>query len=462
MRSKGMAIASLAVSIVLAAQSRAQSGVTIAQERGGVLVTTATDKVRIEVCSPVSVHVVASPDGKATAATPKQPWLVEPCSAQKFRLAIPKEPPPLPSPVPEQRLWNPVYATLDTGAIRVLISLDYGNLVFQDEHGQPLLQEFQDAPRRYKPVEANGEALLQVSDRFYPAVQEGLYGLGQHQNGVFNYRGTVLELAQANTDVAIPMMVSTKGYGIFWNTASSSWFDNRFSSEIKFSSDAAQAIDYYFLYGPEFDQINATYRAMTGAAPMFSKWAYGFFQSKDRYKSDDELLKIAAEYRTGHVPADVIVQDWFWWKVQGDPEFRSEAYPDVPGTLVKLHQEHFHAMLSIWAVFDPRSKNWQEMKAAGYTIPDTTDYDPTNPRAGDFYWDHLVGKEFAQGWDAFWMDSSEPEKQFAHGGQGDATLADKKLWLGNGALYTNIFPLSHAGVVYDHWRKTTDQKRVFV
>ena len=436
------------------------NGVTISQDAAGVMLQTATDKLRLTVCGPTVVHVVASPDGKAEAATPKQPWLVSQCAAAKFTLTVPGE---APSPVTtDQRLWNPSVATLDTGAMKVRISLDFGNLEFQNEKGERLLQEFQDDPRSYKPVQANGETLLKVTDRFYPAVQEGLYGLGQHQNGVFNYRGTVIELAQANTDVAVPMFVSTKGYGIFWNTAAASMFDNRFPSEIKLSAEASHAIDYYFIYGPELDQIIHSYRAMTGHAPMFGEWAYGFFQSKDRYKSDAELLKIAAEYRAAHIPMDVLVQDWYWWVLQGDPEFRPEAYPDVPGTIRKLHDEHVHAMLSIWAMFDPKSKNWHEMLARGFTIPDTTDYDATNPAAGDFYWKNLVGKQFAQGWDAFWMDSSEPEKQYRHGGHSDATLEDKKLFIGNGALYTNVFPLMHAGVVHDHWRQTTDQKRVFV
>ena len=130
--------------------------------------------------------------------------------------------------------------------------------------------------------------------------------------------------------------------------------------------------------------------------------------------------------------------------------------------LQKLHDENVHAMLSVWAVFNPQSKNFQEMKQRGLIIPGTTDYDATNPAAGTFYWNHLVGKLFAQGWDAFWLDSSEPEIAYPHGGESDASLEDRKLFIGNGALYTNIFPLMHTGNVYQHWRETTDKKRVFI
>ena len=440
-------------------QAQAQYKISVTQQADGVLVKTPADTLKLTVCGPTSIHVVASPDGSAKDATPKQPWLIAPCTPGKFSLTMPKA---APTETKGKNPWNSPSAVLDTGTVRVLISLDWGNLEFKDEQGKTLLQEFQDAPRQYHPVVANGEQLYSVKDRFYPAVQEGIYGLGQHQSGVFNYRGSFLDLAQANTDVTIPLLVSTQGYGIFWNTAASSYFDNRFASEMKFSANAAHAIDYYFLYGPEMDQVVHQYRDMTGHAPLYGEWAYGFFQSKDRYKSSAELLKVAAEYRDAHVPMDGLVQDWYWWVHQGDPEFRPEAYPDVPGTLKQLHDEHVHAMLSVWATFDPKAKNFQEMKASGFIIPDSTTYDATNPAAGNFYWSHLVGKEFAQGWDAFWLDSSEPEVAFAHGGESDAELQDKKLFIGNGALYTNVFPLMHTGNVYTHWRDTTDKKRVFI
>ena len=433
--------------------------VEITHQPGGVMVKTPTDTLRLTVCSPTSIHVVASPGGIAAGATPQQPWLIQGCTPGEYTVTMPKA---SAQQSGHDALWNPAVATVDTGALKILITLAWGTLEFQDEQGHPLLQEFQDAPRRYVKTEVNGEQLYNVKDQFYPGVQEALYGLGQHQNGVFNYRGTTLELAQANTDVTIPLMLSTRGYGIFWNTAAFSYFDNRFPSEVRFTSNASHAIDYYFLYGPEFDQIIHQYRDMTGHAPLYGEWAYGFWQSKDRYRSDDELLKIAGEYRNAHVPLDNIVQDWFWWVHQGDTDFRADAYPDVPGTLKKLHDENVHAMISVWAVFDPQSKNFQEMKSLGLTIPGTTDYDATNPAAGDYYWSHLIGKLFAQGWDGFWLDSSEPEVAYLHGGESDAELYDKQLHIGNGALYTNVFPLMHTGNIYTHWRATTDQKRVFI
>ncbi|MEO6965276.1 MAG: TIM-barrel domain-containing protein [Acidobacteriaceae bacterium] len=449
--------------LLWSAELVAQPKISVTQTSGGVVVRTATETMHITVCGPASVHIVAAPneenDGNVTAGTPKEPWMVRQCTRAPFTLHVPAG---IQASSASAQSSTPWVATLDTGKIRVLISLDYGSLEFQDEQGNQLLQEFEDEPRTYRPVTRNGEAMYSAEDRFYLAAREGLYGLGQHQNGVFNYRGTVIELGQANTDVDIPLLVSTKGYGIFWNSAAISYFDNRFAHEMRLTSEAANAVDYYFLYGPGMDQIIHQYRQMTGHAPLFGEWAYGFFQSKDRYKSAAELLRIAKEYRGQHVPLDVIVQDWFWWVKQGDPEFRQEAYPDVAATLRKLHDEHVHAMISVWPVFNSQSQNFQEMKARDLTIPGTTDYDATNPAAGDFYWKHLVGKLFAQGWDAFWLDSSEPEVAYPHRGESDTSLENKRLFIGNGARYANIFPLMHSGNVYRNWRETTDKKRVFI
>ena len=120
---------------------------------------------------------------------------------------------------------------------------------------------------------------------------------------MFNYRGSTVELGQNNTDVAIPLLVSSKGYALLWNTASFTYADNRFPLDFHFSSLAGDSVDYYLIYGPEMDQIIHQYRSLTGHTPMLPKWAYGFFQSKDRYMSQDEILGIAHRYRAGAHPA---------------------------------------------------------------------------------------------------------------------------------------------------------------
>jgi alpha-D-xyloside xylohydrolase len=252
---------------------------TIERDAAAVTMRNGGETIRVAVCGPSLVHVVAGP-GNPRGSSPQEPWLVQPSK-----------------PAPFDFTSDGKKATLSTTALRVSFDLDKALLTFQDASGNKLIAESDREPRRYDRVEQNGENLYRVTERFFLDAQQGLYGLGQHQNGVFDYRGTVVELAQMNSDVAVPLLVSSNGSAILWNTASRSWFDNRFPSELKLTADAADAIDFYFLYGPEIDSLIHQYRELTGHAPLFPKWTYGFFQSKDRYKSAQELLDVAAKYR---------------------------------------------------------------------------------------------------------------------------------------------------------------------
>ena len=428
----------------LAAAQPAAAPYTVTHNAAGMALTNGAETVQVSVCAPGVLHIVAGP-GDPKSASPQMPWLVKSCS---------------PSPFDFAQTAREVTAT--TPQVQISVQLRNGLISFRDAKGGTLLSEMDRRPRVYTPDVINGEKVYHVTNRFFIGPVEGFYGLGQHQAGLFNYRGSVVELAQANTDVALPLLLSSNGYGILWNTASHSWFDNRFPTEMTLSAMAADAIDYYFIYGPEFDQIIHQYRDLTGHAPLFGEWAYGFVQSKDRYRSAKELLDVAQEYRDQHVPLDLIVQDWFWWKRQGDPVYTEEylkPYPDVPAAIQKLHDEHVHTIISVWAVLDKNSDTYKQMLADGYVIPGSDDYDATDPKARDEYWKLLVGKMFAQGWDGFWLDSAEPE---CCNGFSDATLDTFQLHIGNGARYTNVFPLMHSGGVYDHWRASTDRKRIFI
>jgi alpha-D-xyloside xylohydrolase len=217
-------------------------------------------------------------------------------------------------------------------------------------------------------------------------------------------------------------------------------------------------VDYYFFYGPEADQIIHQYRQLTGHAPLFAKWASGFFQSKDRYQSQDELLGVIDNYRSHNIPVDAIVQDWFWWTKQGSSSF-SPQYPDMLKTIGTLHERyHAHIMISIWPTFDPDAKIAQEMAENNFLIPGTFTYDATNPSARDLYWKMLAGKLFSLGTDAFWLDSTEPEQP----GANQSIQPGSNLFLGQSALYSNVFPFMHTLGIYENWRKATEQKRVFL
>ncbi len=413
------------------------------QSEHGFHATVGAEGLDVTVCGDSVIHVLAKPD--AAALTGLKPWMLDAsqaCPGAPFEFA-----------------QDAKSATLKTDKLEVNLDLERGNLSFHATNGDLLLREGNSLPRTYEPVQMNGESTYRVTDRFSPSPTEALYGLGQHQSGMFNYRGSTVELGQNNTDVAIPLLVSSRGYALMWNTAALTYVDNRFPSELTFSAVAGHSIDYYFMYGPEMDSIIHEYRSMTGHTPMLPKWAYGFFQSKDRYVSLDEILSIARRYRDEHIPIDAIVQDWFWWKTEGDPEFNAN-YHNVPKDLEALHKENVHAMISVWGLLDPASETFKTLDAKNLLIPGAHVYDPSSQEARDIYWNRLPGKLLAQGWDAFWLDSAEPEEFWPH--MGDAILRNKRIAIGNGAEYTNVFPLLHTLGVQDHWKETTDRKRVFL
>jgi alpha-D-xyloside xylohydrolase len=415
----------------------------VEQTTHGIRATAGREVLEVTACTDSVIHVVATPEPSAPASP--RPWML---------------------PAPQSCPGAPVEfnrdehtAVLKTAQLRVVFNVEHGNLSFRTAAGDSLLNEGNSAPRTYEPVQLNGDRTYRLTDRFSPTVSEGLYGLGQHQSGMFNYRGATVELGQNNTDVAIPFLVSSKGYALMWNTAALTYYDNRFPLDLKLTAIAGKSIDYYFIYGPEIDTVIHEYRTMTGHTPMLPKWAYGFFQSKDRYVSLEEIRGIAERYRREHIPLDAIVQDWFWWKTEGDPAFNSN-YHDVPRDLEALHGLNVHAMISVWGLLDPNSETYKILDAKHLLVTDAHVYDATSAEARSIYWERLPGKLLAQGWDAFWLDSAEPEEYFPH--LGDAILQSRQLTIGNGAEFTNVFPFAHTLGVQDNWKAQNQDKRVFL
>lgn len=414
----------------------------VTQSATGFDATLGAETMRVTVCADTIVHVVTRPPNSGDAK-PAQPWLLaDACPGAHFDFT-----------------QDARRATLKTAALTVTLALDHGNLTFSTAAGKTFLREAGNVPRTYTPETLNGQQTYGIVDRFSPDAAEAIYGLGQHQSGLFNYRGATVELGQNNTDIAIPMLVSTNGYGLMWNTASLTTMDNRFPLELKFSTLAGEGADYFVLYGPEFDAILHDYRNLTGHVPMLPRWSYGFIQSKDRYTSLDEIDDIATRYRAEHIPLDTIVQDWFWWEHEGDPIFNSN-YHDVPADLAKLHAQHIHTMISTWGLMDPASETYKKLDAAHLLLKDAHVYDASDPHARDLFWQNLDGPLFAQGWDSFWLDSAEPEEYSPH--LGDAILATRTMAIGNGAEYTNVYPFLHNLGIQENWRKTTDRKRAFL
>ena len=359
---------------------------TVIQTSTGLRATSADEVLDVTVCGDSVIHVVARPVSAEAHPSPR-PWILDAqqsCAGASFTLS-----------------QDARFATLKTAKLEVAFQLTRGNLSFRSLRGEKLLDEGSSVPRTYEPVELNGEHTFRVTDRFSPAMNEALFGLGQHQSGLFNYRGATVELAQNNTDVAIPFLMSSNGYALLWNTAALTYVDNRFPLDLTLTSIAGKSVDYYFFYGPEMDTIIHEYRSLTGHTPMLPRWAYGFFQSKDRYMSLEEIRGIADRYRREHIPLDAMVQDWFWWKKEGDPVF-NDKYHDVAADLAALHDENVHTMISVWGLLDPGAETYKALDAKHLLIPiDAHVYDASNAEARDIYWDRLPGKLLAQGWDAF-------------------------------------------------------------
>jgi alpha-D-xyloside xylohydrolase len=426
----------------------------VEKQSDGVLLKMRVGVLRLQICADSIVHVMYAPgssipDVRQFIVT-KTTW-----------------------PAPQ---WNldqtEKTVTLTTSSMKITITRATGAILYDDSSGEKL---FEDGTRSLTPVVVNGEKTYhaELSSGLWDST-EGFYGLGQHQAGVWNYHGEAVDLTQTNTNISVPFFVSTRGYGILWNNTSRSLFDNRFLHALYLASDVADTVDYYFLYGPGFDRIIASYRELTGEAPMFGKWAYGYWQCKNRYSSQAELLDIAAKYRALHIPLDNIVQDWFWWNTMGDPVF-NKNYPDPKAMISQLHDEHVHIMFSFWPYFNPGSPVYDDMEKKGYFIDKmvvgTGDvhpqgqalYDAFDPAARKYYWG-LLDKVFAIGADAWWLDTDEPETE----NREKNILETEKVYLGNGARYANLFPLMHTAGVYEGQRETEshqparDQKRVFI
>ena len=364
---------------------------------------------------------------------------------------------------------NEKEVSLTTAKLKVVVAKKDSSIVFYDAAGKKLAAE---NDRTLTPAEMNGEKTYHL-ERFANLwdTQEAFYGLGQHQAGVFNWRGESVDIVQDNTNISVPLLLSSNGYGIFWNNPSRSRFNNRFVHALYISSEVAEQMDYYFIYGPDFDKIISAYRELTGAAPLFGKWAYGYWQSKNRYDSQSELLSIAKRYRSEHIPLDNIVQDWFWWNTMGEPVW-NRNYPDPKGMVEELNNLKVHLMVSVWPYFRPGSPVYQDMAAKGLFIDKTKRaafhpagmalYDAFNPEARKYYWKLMDDALFKIGVDAWWLDTTEPETE---GREESFLLQDKVRLDGNpasGARYANLFPLMTTSAVYQGQRSTGDQKRVFI
>ena len=350
---------------------------------------------------------------------------------------------------------TPAAYLLSTSRLTVRVDRNSSNVSFLDSGGHVLLSEA-DRSIGKGTVEAFG-------------TRTPIYGLGEHQNGLLDYSGSTVHLQQKNGDVAVPMMLSPAGFGLLWNNASVMDVDvakpgAQFPLVIR--NEAGAGIDYDFILGPSADQVIAGYRWLTGDAPLMPRWTWGFWQSREHYETGDQELGVAKAYRNMGVPIDAVVTDWQHWRPGewGAMKFDPARWPDPKTFVQQMHALHVHLPVSVWARFDPDTANAKALDAIGGlfapTFPNVYPrgfgrwYDAWNPKARALYWSMIRDNYGAEGFDAWWLDASEPE---LGGNWGE--LRNLPTAAGPGAEVFNSYPLLHTTAVFEGMRRDFPERR---
>ncbi|MFP9100211.1 TIM-barrel domain-containing protein [Flavobacterium sp. RHBU_24] len=368
--------------------------------------------------------------------------------------------------------------TLRSNKLSVSVELSTGAVEFSSPTGQALLKEKGNGTK-LTPFDDAGASTYNVYQSFTLDKDEPIYGLGQHQRGDLSQRNQKYHLEQGNVEDAVTFFQSVKGYGLFWDNYSPTEFVDD-ANETSFKSQVGDGVDYYFMYGGTADGVIANMRELTGKVPMFPLWTYGFWQSRERYKSQAELTDVVKKYRELNVPLDGIIQDWQYWGnnyLWNAMDFLNPEFPNGKKMADDVHALNAHLIISIWSSFGPKTKQYRDMDAKGMlfniktwpesgleTWPPNMDYpsgvrvyDVYNPAARDIYWKYANEGLFAKGIDGWWMDSTEPD----HFNPKPSDY-DTKTYLGSFRKVRNAFPLMTVGGMYDHQRQTTSDKRVFI
>ena len=456
---------------------------------------------------------------------------------------------------------------LKENKIIVVVDKQTGSLSFENNSGKIFLSEKAGA-RKLEPDSDMGEPCYIAQQSFISPKGEYLYGLGQFQDGHYNIRNVTRRLTQVNSQISLPFIYSSEGYGLLWhqygltdfnpadnfitlvkqeqssggnsltaevtttsgtksilqhqslytghfkvkedgvysiflnlgdmdnrqfvaidgkpclditnfwlppaadalvnlkagdhqvqivcrssNTPKVSW--KSADDETTFRSPNAELLDYVVFYGPSADSVIAAYRNLSGNVPMLPRWAYGFWQCRERYTSSKELVGTVKEFRKRKIPMDVIVQDWQYWGDNGwgVPEFDTTHYPDPSGFIKELHNLNAHFCISIWSNPDKNSALGKEYLSKNLYIPDSKWLDYFNPLTRKEYWNTLNKYLFSHGVDSWWMDATEPENDALHG---------TKTYIGLGDFYRLTYPLFVSRALYEGQRATTSKKRVCI
>ena len=405
----------------------------------GLVLTSRAQDVKIEFMTPRIVHVVKGQPTKSLVVIAK----------------------------PENVQYSKVHGQWKSSELIVKQDAN-GNLTFLTARGKVLLRE--------KSCDVS-----KVRQTFTLDKDEAVYGLGTIQNGKMNRRGEHKRMEQSNLEDFQNVLQSIKGWGIYWENYSPTQFDDD-ANGMSFTSEVGEGIDYYFMYGGSADGVIAQMRHLSGDVPMFPLWTYGFWQSKERYKTASETEGIVDKYRELQVPLDGIIQDWQYWGsnyLWNAMDFLSEDFANGPQMIKNVHAKHAHFMISIWASFGPQTQQFRELNEKGLLLPIETwpqsgishiwpprmdypsgvkVYDAFSPVARDIYWKYLKTL-YDYGTDAWWMDSTDPD--FFNPRESDY---DHPVYGGTWRSLRNAFPLETVRGIYQSQRRDYPNsfKRVFI
>ncbi len=374
-------------------------------------------------------------------------------------------------------------STTSSSQLSVKLDEKTGCITFTDAKGKVLLRE-------------KSHTFAPLNQTFTLDKGEAIYGLGTIQNGKMNRRGEHKRMEQSNLEDFQNVIQSIKGWGLYWDNYAPTQFDDD-ARGMSLTSEAGDVIDYYFMYGGSADGVIAQMRHLSGDVPMFPLWTYGFWQSKERYKTAAETESIVDKYRELQVPLDGIIQDWQYWGsnyLWNAMDFLSEDFAKGPQLIKNVHQKHAHFMISIWASFGPMTQQFRELDAKGLLLPIETwpqsgishvwppimeypsgvkVYDAFSPEARAIYWKYLK-KLYDYGTDAWWMDSTDPD--FFNPKESDYNTSlplSPSKWKGKTSVtwreLRNLFPLETVRGVYEAQRHAPlplegsgEAKRVFI
>jgi len=307
-----------------------------------------------------------------------------------------------------------------------------------------------------------------VSATFASPADEHYYGLGENQEGFLDHRGHPVHCwadytAPAAPSFCVPFLVTNKGYALLWDNASKTTIEPGFNERTRWVSEVGNRVSFFVIAGANVDEIYSGYRLLTGSTHMLPKAAYGYIQSKNRYASQAELLAVAKGYRDRHLPADVLVVDWFYYTKMGQMDFDPRFWPDPSAMNKQLHDMGFETMISVWPRFEPGDRFYDELLKKGWFIhlADGTpinglpydhagsDIDTTNPDAAHWYWKTIRENILGKGFDSIWADETEP----------DLPPNGAHFHIGPGTEFFNVYPLFHIAALYDGFRQDEHDRR---